>query len=310
MSHLQSGQAPPVKMEWLVAASRSLDSSSVGLLVLTILAFLIPFLIILPPVPLQKSDALLQTHSKAGLDRAKSNLKNQLSSSEHRAKPGKPPKIQSLMIYPVKSCRGIEVAKSKVLPSGLEFDRLFTFAQLKSPFPVSLNSTVEEKTKHEWKFITQREFPRLATVKVDLWLPDQMKLRKQSMSSTEAFVILRFPWKEGGWRGLWSVIGAKLARGLRAVPEKEILLPVDFPGKADITELGYKHEDVTIWKETVSAINMERELPLELSLYLGVSNRLAIFRIDPSKLREVYRCAPRKDSVGYQPITGFQDAVS
>ncbi|OTB08098.1 hypothetical protein M426DRAFT_317203 [Hypoxylon sp. CI-4A] len=284
-----------------------LDFSSIFLLSITICAFLIPVLVILPPVGLQKGDALVQTHTKAGVDGTKSKLKNQ-SSDEHAPQPGKPPKVQSLVIYPIKSCKAIELTRSKVFPSGLQFDRLFTFAQLKSPFPVAVDSTDEEKSKHNWKFITQRQFPRLANVTVDLWLPDEMKLRKQSMKSTEAFIILRFPWREEGWRGLVSTLTAKLARGRAAVPEIEVLLPVDFPSNADIKERGYTFENVRIWKDTITALNMERELPAELQRYLGVSNKLGLFRVDPDQLREVYRCAPTKEEAGYQPVTGFQDA--
>ncbi|KAG4220081.1 hypothetical protein PC116_g31440 [Phytophthora cactorum] len=54
---------------------------------------------------------------------------------------------------------------------------------------------------------------------------------------------------------------------------------------------------------------MEKDLPGELQRYLGVSNKLALFRVDPGQLREVYRTAPRKEEAGYQPVTGFQDAV-
>ncbi|KAI0387677.1 hypothetical protein F5Y04DRAFT_240735 [Hypomontagnella monticulosa] len=291
----------------LPAPGLNLDASAYFLLLVTICAFLIPVVVILPPVGLQKSDALVQTHTKAGVEGSKSNLKSQFS-TEHAPRAGEPPKVQSLVIYPVKSCRGIELRRSKVLPSGLQFDRLFTFAQLKSPFPVAVNSTDEEKSKHKWEFITQRQFSRLANVAVDLWLPDEMKLRKQSMRTREAFLILRFPWKEDGWKGLWSTITAKLARGRAAEPEIEVLLPVDFPEEAEIKEKGYTFEDVKIWKETVNALNMQNELPEELRRYLGVSNKLALFRIDPDRLREVHRCAPTKEDAGYQPVTGFQDA--
>ncbi|KAL7627557.1 hypothetical protein AAE478_001750 [Parahypoxylon ruwenzoriense] len=286
----------------------NLDFSSIFLLSITILAFLVPVVVILPPVGLQKSDALLQTHSKAGIqDPNKSNLKKQFS-TEHAPRAGDPPRVQSLVIYPVKSCKGIELTRSKVLPSGLQFDRLFTFAQLKSPFPVAVDAKDEEKSKHKWEFVTQRQFSSLANVSVDLWLPDEMKLRKQSMRTNEAFLILRFPWKESGWRGLYSTIEAKLARGRSAEPEIEILLPIDFPSEAEIKEKGYTFEDVGIWRDTVNALNLQNELPDELRRFLGVSNKLGLFRIDPAGLREVYRCAPRKEEAGYQPVTGFQDA--
>ncbi|KAI8949761.1 hypothetical protein F4801DRAFT_390746 [Xylaria longipes] len=287
----------------------NLDFGSLFLLFITVCAFMVPVAIVLPPVPVRKSDALLQTHSRAGVRRSKSALNNQYDAAAHAPKDGKPATVHSLLIHPVKSCRAIEVTRSRVLPQGLEFDRLFTFAQLKSPFPVSLDSTDEAKSQHRWDFITQRQFPRLATVKVDLWLPDEMKLRRQSMKLTrEAFLILRFPWKEDGWRGLLSVVLAKLGGGAAAEPEKEIMLPVDFPSAAEIKEKGYTFEDVKVWKEVVTALNMSTELPKELMLYLGVSNKLGLFRIDPTKLREVFRCAPVKEDAGYQPVTGFQDA--
>ncbi|KAI0870957.1 MOSC domain-containing protein [Hypoxylon argillaceum] len=295
-------------MSQSVLGDLNLDFSAYVLLFITVCAFMIPVAVVLPPVPVRKSDALLQTHTQAGLRKSKSALGSQYA-AEHAPRDGRPPTVQSLLIYPVKSCGAIEVARSRVLPQGLEFDRLFTFAQLKSPFPVSLDATSEAKSQHRWEFVTQRQFPRLATVKVDLWLPDEMKLRKQSMKPTrEAFLILRFPWKEHGWRGLLSVIMAKLGGGAAAEPEMEILLPVDFPSAAEIQDKGYKFEDVKIWKEVVTALNMSTELPRELMLHLGVSNKLGLFRIDPSKLREVYRCAPLKDDAGYQPVTGFQDA--
>ncbi|KAI1850089.1 hypothetical protein JX266_004468 [Neoarthrinium moseri] len=285
----------------------NLDLNALFLLSVTVLAFLVPVVIILPPVTPQKSDALLQTHSLAGLAPSRSNLRTQFAPAAHEPRPGQPPRVQALMVYPVKSCRGVEVSRARVLPQGLEFDRLFTFAQLRSAFPVPVDASGAESDAHAWSFITQRQFARLATVAVELWLPDEMKLRKQSMKTNEAFLILRFPWQERGLRGLLATIGAKLTRGLRAVAEKEVLLPVDFPDADQIKARGYSYEDVTIWKETVSALNMSKEIPEELRLYLGVSNKLGLFRIDPQKLREVYHCAPRKEDIGWQPVCGFQD---
>lgn len=281
------------------------------MLAITLVGFLVPFMYILPPVPLQKSDALLQTHNLAALVPSKSNLKKQHVAAEHAPKDGKPARIQGLMIYPVKSCRGIEVGRSKVLPQGLEYDRLFTFAQLKSPFPLAVADAGTEAVQDadSWDFITQRQFPRLANVSVELWLPDEMKLRRQGLSSDEPFLILKFPWKERGWRGALATVQAKLANGFRAEPEREVLLPVNFPSQREIDERGYVYEDVKIWTEPVRALNLATDLPEELRLYIGVSNKLGLFRIDPAALREVYGCAPPKEKAGYQPVAGFQDAV-
>lgn len=87
------------------------------------------------------------------------------------------------------------------------------------------------------------------------------------------------------------------------------MLPVSFPSDGEIEARKYTWEPVKIWRDTVTALNMEADLPQELRLHLGVSNRLGLFRVDPSRLREVYRNAPKKEEAGYQPVTGWQDAV-
>ncbi|KAK7750367.1 hypothetical protein SLS62_007666 [Diatrype stigma] len=300
----------------------NLDYESIWVLLVTVAAFLIPVVLVFPPFPPQKSDALLQTHSKAGVGRSESNIRlgaRDKPSAASATSADRPPRVRSLVVYPVKSCRGIEVRQGRVLPAGLEFDRIYTFAQLRSRFPVAVEDVDDEKKDGDkgngdtWDFITQRQFPRLATVKVDLWLPDEAKLRRQGIdhpaSDEDAFLILRFPWRDRGWRGALQALGAKLARrSLGAEAEREVLLPVAFSPAAEIAAKGYAYEDVRIWKDTVSALNVEAELPPELRLYLGVSNRLGLFRVDPARLREVYRCAPRRADAGYQPVTGFQDA--
>ncbi|KAK3318481.1 putative molybdenum ion binding protein [Apodospora peruviana] len=291
----------------------AVDAGGIFLVLLTILVFFLPIFIFFPPTRPSCTEAILQTHSRAGLDPSESGLGSGPSSgSGPGSKPASaqdgPGKIRSIFIYPVKSCKGIELKRSKVLPAGLKFDRLFTFAQLKSPFPVRLDASDAERTQHEWEFITQRQFPLLATVQVDLYLPDIVKSSAQQVKSSDAFLVLRFPWRKDGLRGTLGWISAKLTRGRHALPEKEILLPVTFPPEDEIRERGYTFEQVRIWRDTITALSMETELPRELRLYLGVSNRLGIFRIDPARLRQVHRCAPTKADAGYQPVTGFQDA--
>lgn len=310
-----SGVTPPLP----------LDAGSIFVLAVTLIVFCGPLLFLFPPFPPRKSDALEETHNKLGIDPAKSNLKDHekalssaggddVSSNSNTASKGK---IQSLFVYPIKSCKGIELARAKIIPTGLEFDRLFTFAQLKSPFPVSVNENADggEKAKeHTWEFITQRQFPLLATVEVELWQPDLTKMKGfrdlSAGSSDEVYLVIRFPWREGGWRGAWDVLAAKCLRGWRATPTIEILLPVEFPDKNEITRKGYEFERVRVWGEETVALNMGNELPEELRLYLGVSNKLALFRVDPAALRGVGKNAPAEAEAGYRPVVGFADSVS
>lgn len=280
-----------------------LDWGSLFLVAVTLAVFLVPVFILFPPIPVECSDALRQTHSKLGLRGPSSNLATQYSLAAHGPRPDGPrPAIHSLHVYPVKSCRGVELDRAKVLPTGLEHDRLFAFAQLK---PRSLADQ-----EPAWEVLTLRQAPLLAKVKVDVWLPDPSKSSRQLGRVDEGFLVLRFPRAStSGPRRLVRLLAAKLSRGLRAVPETDLLLPLDFPSSDDITDRGYEYEPVKIWKDTPCALNMERELPPELARYLGVKNRLGLFRMDPANRRQVFRCAPREDALGYQPVIDFHDAV-
>lgn len=237
------------------------------------------------------------THNKIGLPRSQSNLRNQASPT-HRPQPGQPTKLQSLFIYPIKSCHGIELSRSKVLPSGLEFDRLFTFAQLREDGP-------EDKKENIWQFLTMRQLPLLANVRVDLWLPNQ----KEAESGGPGLIIVRFPWRDQGIRGIIQYLSTKLTRGLHSKLEKEFILPLDFPSDKDISAQGYEFANIKIWREVTNALNLEKAVPAELKEYIGCKYRLGLFRMDPSEQREVFRCAPRKEEAGYQVIVDFHDAV-
>lgn len=308
-----------------------LDAGSFFVLAVTLCVFCGPLFVLFPPFPPRRSDALWQTHTKLGLsDPSKSNLPDRATTSSTTTTDNTTQaKIKSLFVYPVKSCRGIEVTRAKVIPTGLEFDRLFSFAQLKSPFPVSASSAAAAGDsegesedgvlvaagKHRWDFITQRQFPLLATVQVEVWQPDLDKLKglddKNAQANSETFLILRFPWHETGLFGLWELFAAKCLRGWRAVVEKEILLPVHFPPPDEIAAKGYRpDETISVWGDDVAALDMSVELPKELALYLGVSNKLGLFRANPDTPREVHQSAPKKEEAGYQPIIGFQDSVS
>ena len=221
---------------------------------------------------------------------------------------GKQWKVKSLWIYPVKSCRGVELAKGTIISTGMEYDRQFTFAQLRSPFPVSLDRSKDERGAHYWEFITQRSFPLLALVKTEIWIPDP-SLATYSASEPDVqsggVIVLKFPYVEDGWKGLLFQLAAVARGGQRF--EKHVKIPFN-PTPAEIKKNGYKMESVKIWKDWPVALNMEPIVSPELKYFLGVPNPLALFRMDTKNFREVYRCAPRKEEVGYQPLIGFADA--
>lgn len=244
-----------------------------------------------------------------------SNLANEFDANFSRGRPASTTetsaewwRVKSMWIYPVKSCKGVELNYASIITTGMEYDRQFTFAELKKPAQVTAPpGTTQLSPQHKWGFITQREFPKLATIKTEMWIPDfNSASYRPHDDDVEAggVIIMSFPYQESGIRGKIAALGAKL---FGKVPEKQFRVPFN-PTPAQIEKAGYKQEHISIWKDTVTALNMELEIPDELRYYLGISNKLGLFRIDNSNLREVHRNAPKADDIGYQPVTGFQDA--
>ncbi|KAG6281221.1 hypothetical protein E4U48_007344 [Claviceps purpurea] len=261
------------------------------------MAFIVPIFMIFPPLPVETSDALRQTHRKLGRPAHRSKLPSR-STPEQQPQQAKLPTIKSLFIYPIKSCRGIELDRSKVLPTGLEHDRLFTFAQLK---PMAGQSG-------RWECLTQRQLPLLANVKVDVWLPDPSKKSRELGHSDARFLVVRFPWQAPGWRGTMHFLAAKLSRGLSASPEKQFILPLDFPSQEEIKARTYEFSHVKIWEDVVQVLNMSADLPPQLAMYLGAKHQLALFRSDPSSRRQVFRnTAAPEDTLGHESVVDFQD---
>ncbi|ERS97697.1 hypothetical protein HMPREF1624_05868 [Sporothrix schenckii ATCC 58251] len=314
-SRLLMGPEPSVLVSVFQALS---DPNSLVVLLVTLFGFLLPMLWIYPPVAPRPSDFLNETHSQLCVDEEKEDKEGE--KRQLRNNGGMVPRIDSLWVYPVKSCRGIQVSRSRVLPRGLEFDRLFTLAQLASPFPARAGTELVAKTKtggrgdgkdngkdndndgaeadDTWDAIDRHQFPMLATLQVELWRPDLAKVRRaqarmraddraeRTASMSELYVVVRYPWQATGWVGRWDWFAAKLARGWRSVPEVEVVLPLALPVAADKAAAKYGH--VRIGDTRTRALDLSAELPRSLQLYLGVSNRLGLFRCEvdhPVRLR-------------------------
>ena len=246
----------------------SLDAVSLILLTVTLVAFLIPIFILFPPVPVDCSDVLRQTHSRAGVPLRDINLSRD-SSPDHRARDGKSSTAQNVQIFPVDLCRGIEVQSDQVPSGSTEYNHLYTFAQ----------ADHQGDDNVVWKALSQEQFPALATVDVDLWVPDSNKTSRLLGKVDGSFLVLRFPWTDAGLQGILQRVSSKLSYGLHAVPEKEFLLPVSFPNENEIKAQGYSLAEFQNDDSKTMALNMEVELPVELARYLG-AEKVGIFRVD------------------------------
>ncbi|KAI9877247.1 MAG: hypothetical protein M1830_004428 [Pleopsidium flavum] len=216
-------------------------------------------------------------------------------------------RVKSLWIFPVKGCRGIELNWGNVISTGMEYDRQFCFAQLKSPFPMSVDTSKSEKAAHKWEFITQRTFPLLARVETSVWIPDPSSTTyspDHPEVRSGGVLVMTYPYQEDGWRGTLASFGAALSG---RVPRKSFEVPLR-PSPEQIEKHRYTTEEMVIWKDSPLALNMGVHVPPELKYSLHVRNPLTLFRVHDRNEREVFRCAPRKEQLGYQPITGFADA--
>ena len=222
--------------------------------------------------------------------------------------------VKSLWIYPIKSCRGVELEAGTVTGTGMEYDRQFSFAQLSSKFPVSANTPQEEKAKHNWKFMTQRSLPSMATIKTEVWVPDPSSptySERHPNVQSRGVLVVKFPhiqFEEGFMGKAKDLLALVFGQ-----PEREVHVPYN-PSREQISEKGYAVDDVEIWKDKprslIIASTEKDDLWIqELRSYLGITNHLALFRVsNDDQPREVYRCAPRKEVLGYQPTVAFQDA--
>lgn len=222
-------------------------------------------------------------------------------------------RVKSLIIYPVKSCKAVELNHGAIIATGVQHDRQFSFAQLLSTFPVSSDPTQSANQAHNWTFITQRQRPQLARVRPEIWVPDPSSptySEREPNVQSQGVLVIKFP----RFDGFWGWITDKLFQlGIRGF-ERSFQVPF-YPTNEQIDENHYATEPMKIWKDTPESLRImstypseNNEILKELSRFLEISNTLALFRAARKPNREVFRCAPRKEQLGYQSIIGFQDS--
>ncbi|KAJ4314636.1 hypothetical protein N0V94_006366 [Neodidymelliopsis sp. IMI 364377] len=231
------------------------------------------------------------------------------------ATPSKPWTVKALFIYPLKSAGPIELDKSEVLRTGLKYDRQFTLGQYVTSMP-----SLDGKVTSEWQFCTQRKFPRLAKVETEIWVPDPSAPgydKNAEWVKSDGCLVIRFPFSQDtdftieGLKSWGRILAAQMAGN--SEPMLEIRVPFNPPHERIKTK-GYKNEVLRIWKDQPVALNMgcevDPDLLAKLKYTIGTTNPISLFRIDTNQYREVYKCAPKKEDVGFQTAIGMQDSVS
>jgi hypothetical protein len=285
----------------------------------TLIVLLFPFLVLVVLTLAQRQTPLPPPVGcrKLGL-KGRSNLSDQYAKKYaigSDSSTSKPWTIKALFVYPIKSCAPVELDKADVIRTGLRYDRQFTFAQQVTSLP-----NPDGAVTSEWVIATQRTFPRLAKVETEIWIPDSTLPDYDAASDwvkSEGCLVVRFPFTPDsdftlqGLKNYGKMLAAKLSG--RPEPTMEFRVPFN-PPRSRVEEVQYTKEKVKVFNDSPIALNVGNEVPYakmaELKYTLGVTNPFTLIRIDPENYREVHKCAPKKQDVGFQPIIGMPDSVS
>lgn len=253
-----------------------------------------------------------------GLDPKRSNIADEYDPKYTRPAPDQenvnsiPSKyrIKALFAYPIKSCAGVELSVADVVPTGLTYDRQFCFAEYVIPKNVPADAGEEEKAPR-WEFKTMRDgrFSRLALIRPEVRVPDPAASDYHpDMDEVKSGGVLVVRYPRTSSSQLWDPI-IKLAIALRLCPP-ECSFRVPFVPPAEGMD-NYPLLPVRLWKDFPMGFNYGHHLPDSLRSFLSpdsTSPPLTLFRVSPAHSRSIFRNAPRKELLGFQPQTGFADA--
>ncbi|KAL1800559.1 hypothetical protein ACET3X_000901 [Alternaria dauci] len=293
------------------------SNMSLQAILITTVSCIAPVILLLLLAALKTSTSLPPPAGcrKLGI-RGRSNLEDQYSKRYAKGgdpTPEKPWTVKALFVYPLKSGAPVELDKSNIDHTGLKYDRQFTLAQQVTSLP-----TLDGKVTSEWHFMTQRKFPRLAKVETEIWVPDPSARGYKEDGEwvkSDGCLTIRFPFSPDtdftmeGLINYGKIMLAKLSG--KSEPTLEFRLPFN-PPQERIQEKGYRNEVVHIWKDNPVALNVSSEIDREvfekLRYTLGAANPIALFRIDANAYREVHKCAPKKEDVGFETVIGMHDS--
>ncbi|OAX82834.1 hypothetical protein ACJ72_02815 [Emergomyces africanus] len=224
-------------------------------------------------------------------------------------------RIKALLAYPIKSCAGVEFNIADFVSTGMTYDRQFCFAEYVEAPASDTAETGGKKQSDEstgqWVFRTMRDlkYSKLALIRPEIWVPDPSSHTyspKRPEVRSRGVLVINFPRipTGTGLAPLFLSIGMKMGLCSR---EESFHVPLH-PPPSSVKNGSYPLRSVRVWRDSPVAIDYGKHIPPSLLAFLGPSRPMTLFRIDPDHHRKVFRCAPRKETLGFQPTTGFADA--
>lgn len=220
--------------------------------------------------------------------------------SGHLGQDGQPSwRVKALFTYPIKSCAGLELEAADAASTGLAYDRQFCFAEYVAP------SNPGDGRNARWDLRTLRDgrFSKLALVRPEIWVPDpSARDYEPGMEEvkSEGVMVIYYPRVSRRGLGYLEKLGTLL--GLVS-PQLSFRVPLSPPDHN-----AYPSVPVTVWKDRPVAYDYGRHIPPSFRDFVQSGKPLTLFRVHPCHHREIFRNAPRKEELGFQPVTGFADA--
>ncbi|TGZ82522.1 MOSC-domain-containing protein [Ascodesmis nigricans] len=170
-----------------------------------------------------------------------------------------------------------------------------------------------KEIKSDWKVKSLWIYPLKSARGIEI---DQIDVQKTGFQYDRQFMLAE--WQQDAKTGEsgWLLVDSASPTGgcLRlSFPSSrwrkvsfDVPLSTTFPGFESLPLVS-----ATIWKDKPLSHDLGSLFPKELEqlgLFLGAKGCVTMMRASDTHLREVYRCAPRKEDLGYQSVVGFADA--
>lgn len=239
----------------------------------------------------------------------RSNLADQHDQKYHMPEesgtPG-PVHVKALFIYPIKSCKPIELRRSAFTRTGFVYDRCFVFAT-REDRPQSDRST-------EWRFISQRTKPRLSLIETELRVSDGADVQSASKKRSGGCLIVQFPDPDRETSRLIDCMISAVRTGTwHAKPKVRFAVPLT-PSISNREELGITMKHVGIHDRTTQGLDFGQipsfsaALP-KLKRFLGYPphQHLTLLRCTPESLTRTTKNLAPLEYIGSPALHGYTD---
>ena len=188
--------------------------------------------------------------------------------------------VKALFIYPIKSCKPIEVQGTAFTRTGFVYDRCFIFA------------TKEDRSQPgqstEWRFISQRTKPQLSLVETELRIPAEATTASESKIIFGGSMTVQFPDPDPNTTSLIDRAVSLVKTGTwYTKPKVRFIVPLT-PTPSDKEDFGMTTKHLNIHDRTTRGLDFS-QVP---SFSAALPKLKRFLRYPPHQDLTLLRCTP------------------